>query len=46
VGAKNPEKGADQPHHNARFNFDEEALPIGAEIMVRSAMSYLRGAVK
>lgn len=46
VGAKNPEKGADQPHHNARFNFDEEALPIGAEILVRSAMSYLRGAVK
>jgi amidohydrolase len=43
VGAKNPEKGADQPHHNARFNLDEEALPIGAEIMVRSAMSYLLG---
>lgn len=43
VGAKNPAKGADQPHHNSRFNIDEEALPIGAEIMVRSAMSYLCG---
>lgn len=46
VGANNPIKGADQPHHNARFNIDEESLPIGAEIMARSAMSYLCDAVK
>ncbi len=46
VGAKNPEKGADQPHHNSLFNIDEEALPIGAEIMVRSAISYLCCAVQ
>jgi amidohydrolase len=45
VGAGNPGKGADQPHHNSRFNFDEAALTIGAEIMVRSTIDYLRGAV-
>lgn len=44
AGAGNPEKGADQPHHNGRFNIDEDAL--GAEIMVRSAMRYLCGADK
>lgn len=30
-----------EPHHNARFDFDEACLPIGAEIFIRSALSYL-----
>ena len=34
-------EGAD-PHHSARFDFDEECLPIGVEIFVRSALAYLR----
>jgi amidohydrolase len=41
VGAGNPEKGFDQPHHNAQFDFDEEALLVGAEMMTRVALSYL-----
>ncbi len=31
-----------EPHHNARFDFDEACLPIGAEVMVRSALDFLR----
>ena len=30
-----------EPHHNPRFDFDESCLPIGAEVMVRSALDYL-----
>lgn len=41
VGAGNAEKGADQPHHNSRFNVDEDALTVGAEVMILAAMSYL-----
>lgn len=41
VGAANPEKGFDQPHHNARFDFDEDALIVGAEVMTRVALAYL-----
>jgi amidohydrolase len=47
VGAMNSHKSANQPHHNARFNIHEEApLPIGAEIIVHSAISYLCCAVQ
>lgn len=38
VGAGSAEKGFDQPHHNARFDFDEEALVVGAEVMIRVAL--------
>lgn len=41
VGAANPEKGFDQPHHNAGFDFDEDALVVGAEMMTRIALAYL-----
>jgi len=41
VGAANPEKGFDQPHHNARFDFDEDALIVGADVMTRVALAYL-----
>jgi amidohydrolase len=41
VGAGNKEKGLNHPHHNEFFNFDEDALVIGAEIMARAAFSYL-----
>lgn len=33
VGSRNPEKGFVYPHHNSKFDFDEEALPIGLEVM-------------
>jgi amidohydrolase len=41
VGAGSAEKGFDQPHHSARFDFDEEALVVGAEMMVRVVLAYL-----
>ena len=37
-GAKEGSEG----HHNARFDFDEDALPIGTEIFVRSALDFLK----
>ena len=37
VGSRNEEKGLAAPHHNARFDFDEDALLVGAETMVRAA---------
>ena len=41
VGAGNSEKGMDHPHHNAQFDFDEDAMLVGAEMMVRVATTYL-----
>ena len=41
VGARNVEKGFDKAHHNAWFDFDEEALLVGTEMMVRLALTYL-----
>jgi len=40
VGAKNEEKGANYPHHHPRFNIDEDALPIGVEVLTRAAMDF------
>jgi amidohydrolase len=42
VGAKNEAKGANYPHHHPRFNVDEDALPIGVEVLTRAAMDYLK----
>jgi amidohydrolase len=42
VGAHNEEKGAKYPHHHPRFNIDEEALPIGVEVLTRTVMEYLK----
>jgi amidohydrolase len=41
VGSANPERGLDAPHHSPRFDFDEAALPIGAEILVGAALDFL-----
>jgi amidohydrolase len=41
VGAGNAEKGFNQPHHNPRFDFDEEALVVGARVMSRIALACL-----
>ncbi|HEY4384648.1 MAG TPA: amidohydrolase [Ktedonobacteraceae bacterium] len=41
VGAKNPDKGASYPHHHPRFAIDEEALPIGVEVLTRAALEFL-----
>jgi amidohydrolase len=42
VGAHNEAKGAKYPHHHPRFNVDEDALPIGVEVLTRAAMEYLK----
>jgi amidohydrolase len=42
VGAKNEAKGASYPHHHPRFNIDEDALPIGVEVLTRAAMDFLK----
>jgi amidohydrolase len=39
VGAA--KKGA-EGHHNAKFDFNEDCLPIGTEIFVRSALDFLK----
>ena len=42
VGAQNEQKGAIFPHHHSRFNIDEDALPIGVEVLTRAALEYLK----
>jgi len=37
IGAGNEEKGIVHPHHHPKFNIDEDALAIGAELMYRVA---------
>ena len=41
VGTGNPEKKTDYPHHHACFDLDEDALAIGVETNVRTALSFL-----
>jgi amidohydrolase len=42
VGANNAEKGASYPHHHPRFNVDEDAMPIGVEVLTRAALEFLK----
>jgi amidohydrolase len=42
VGGANPDQGLDQPHHSPRFDFDEQALAIGAEFLLQVAEEALR----
>ncbi|MGC9323314.1 MAG: M20 metallopeptidase family protein [Desulfomonilia bacterium] len=41
VGGGNFERGICEPHHNARFDFDERALLIGTTMLSRIALAYL-----
>jgi amidohydrolase len=41
LGSANPERGLDAPHHNPRFDFDEDVLPIGVAVMVEAILHYL-----
>lgn len=43
IGSANPERGLAEPHHSPRFDFDEAALPIGCEFLVRAAEAALTG---
>ncbi|WP_041721053.1 M20 metallopeptidase family protein [Alkaliphilus metalliredigens] len=42
IGAGNVKKQTDYFHHHPRFNIDEDALLIGVEIHVRTALDYLK----
>lgn len=41
VGSGNPEKDTEWAHHHGKFNIDEDALVIGAELYAQYAWSYL-----
>ncbi len=41
LGSANAEKGLDAPHHNPRFDFDEEALVLGVAILAQTVALYL-----
>jgi amidohydrolase len=43
VGSSNAEKGYIQPAHSPLFDFDEDSLLIGTEILIRTALAYLMG---
>ena len=38
VGAGDPERGIEAPHHSPEFDIDESVLPRGAELLVRLAL--------
>jgi metal-dependent amidase/aminoacylase/carboxypeptidase family protein len=40
LGTADPKKETDYPHHNPRFNIDEEVLPAGVEFLVEGALTY------
>jgi amidohydrolase len=37
IGSANPQRGLSEPHHSPRFDFDEAALAVGCEFLVRAA---------
>ncbi|MGD8996962.1 MAG: M20 family metallopeptidase [Anaerolineae bacterium] len=41
LGSANSDRGWDAPHHNPRFDFDEDVLPIGVAVMVEAILHYL-----
>jgi len=43
LGAGNAQKGTDFPQHHPCFDIDEAVLPMGVEMHVRTAMSFLGG---
>jgi amidohydrolase len=43
VGSANAERKLNAPHHSPLFDFDEAALPIGAELLCELTTSYLSG---
>ncbi|GGA21698.1 M20 metallopeptidase family protein [Paenibacillus physcomitrellae] len=41
VGAGNPEKGAEYPHHHPKFDLDEEAMAHAAAILISLTENYM-----
>ncbi|MGC1184385.1 MAG: M20 family metallopeptidase [Candidatus Dormiibacterota bacterium] len=42
LGAGNEASGITAPHHHPDFDIDEGCLPLGAEVMTRAALAFLR----
>lgn len=40
LGTGNPSKESTYPHHNPRFNIDEDTMTTGVELFVRSVFAY------
>jgi amidohydrolase len=40
IGTGNPEKQTHYPHHHPMFNIDEETLPYGVEMHIRSVLNF------
>lgn len=41
LGSANAERELNAPHHNPRFDFDEDALPLGVAVMMHALAHYL-----
>jgi amidohydrolase len=41
LGARNEAKGFSAPHHSPLFDFDEDCLPLGVELLTSLALAYL-----
>lgn len=41
VGSANAAQGKDKPHHSPQFDFDEDALEIGLNVMEKAALKFL-----
>jgi amidohydrolase len=41
LGSANPERGLSAPLHNPRFDFDEDALPLGVAVLTHALAHYL-----
>ncbi len=42
LGTGNPEKGITYPHHNSKFDVDEDVLWIGPALFAKIALNYLK----
>jgi amidohydrolase len=42
IGTGNPEKRTNYPHHSPHFKIDENSLPIGVEMHVKTALEYFK----
>jgi amidohydrolase len=46
LGARNEDKGFVQPGHSPFFDFDEDALPIGAAVQAQAVTDFLLGSTR
>ncbi len=42
LGIADEKKNTDYPHHHPKFNIDEEVLPLGVELHVKTALEFLK----